>query len=147
MITLLSALLGLLGSGFPKIIEFFQDKVDKNHELNIMNLQLEMAKLNVGAQLQEIQTTENIAEIKALYSTWNTGIHWIDALNALIRPVIAIVLIIVYCSMEYSIFIACREQTLSVSEMSEALWTQEDQSFFTCILAYYFGARTLEKFS
>lgn len=112
-----------------------------------MNLQLEMAKLNVGAQLQEIQTTENIAEIKALYSTWNTGIHWIDALNALIRPVIAIVLIIVYCSMEYSIFIACREQTLSVSEMSEALWTQEDQSFFTCILAYYFGARTLEKFS
>lgn len=41
MITLLSTLVSFLAGGLPKLLDFFQDKSDKKHELALANLQKE----------------------------------------------------------------------------------------------------------
>ncbi len=64
MITLLSTLVSFLAGGLPKLLDFFQDKSDKKHELALANLQkekeLEMIKLGFVAQqrVEEIRTDQ-----------------------------------------------------------------------------------------
>ena len=54
MLTLLSTLISFLMGGVPKLLEFFQDRADKKHELELAQLQiqreLEMRKLGFEAQ-------------------------------------------------------------------------------------------------
>ena len=47
MLTLLSSLLGFGTSFMPKILDYFQDKSDKKHELMLMDKQLEQ-QLKLG---------------------------------------------------------------------------------------------------
>jgi len=41
MLSLLSTLGGLLISGLPKVLDFFQDKADKKHEMELARVQTE----------------------------------------------------------------------------------------------------------
>ena len=41
MITLLTTLLSFLAGGLPKLLDFFQDKSDKKHELALAQMQIE----------------------------------------------------------------------------------------------------------
>ena len=54
MLTLFSTLISFLMGGLPKILDFFQDKSDKKHEMALAQLQiqreLEMRKLGFEAQ-------------------------------------------------------------------------------------------------
>jgi hypothetical protein len=62
MLSLLSTLGGLLISGLPKLLEFFQDKADKKHELALASAQTErelaLAAQGLAAQVkvEEIRT-------------------------------------------------------------------------------------------
>jgi hypothetical protein len=64
MITLFSTLVSFLAGGLPKFLDFFQDKSDKKHELELAKLQmareLEMAEKGFLAQarVEEIGLTK-----------------------------------------------------------------------------------------
>ena len=64
MITLFSTLVSFLAGGLPKFLDFFQDKSDKKHELELAKLQmareLEMAEKGFLAQarVEEIRTDQ-----------------------------------------------------------------------------------------
>ena len=114
MLTLLSTLISFLMGGLPKILDFFQDKADKLHELQLARLQiereLEMRKLGYEAQerVEHIRseqlatesaanTTQALigaqqAEIQAIYAhdtSLNEGTsQWMRNLRASVRPVI-----------------------------------------------------------
>lgn len=145
MITVISSLIGFLGAGLPKFLEYFQDKQDKKHELAVMDRQMAMAKDANTIKLQELQTQENIQEIKSIYKTFNTGIRWVDALNGLVRPIIAFALIGLYIVIEYMIFYIIGTETGYTLEMLEFLWSDEDQALFSGIISYYFGSRAFSK--
>ena len=42
MLTLLSTLISFLMGGLPKILDFFQDRSDKNHEMALAQLQIQL---------------------------------------------------------------------------------------------------------
>jgi hypothetical protein len=71
MLTLLSTLISFLMSGTPKILEFFQDKNDKKHELELARMQTEreMQMLAAGyaaqAKVEEIKTEQVQLETSA----------------------------------------------------------------------------------
>ncbi len=64
MLSLLSTLGGLLISGLPKVLDFFQNKSDQSHELALARLQnemqLQMAAQGFAAQakIEEIRTDQ-----------------------------------------------------------------------------------------
>ena len=90
MLTLFSTLISFLMGGLPKILDFFQDRSDKKHELELAQMQiareLEMRKLgfeaqerveNIHTQQLEIETKSNEkvsmiaaqqAEMQAIYA-------------------------------------------------------------------------------
>ena len=136
MITLLGSLLGFLSAAFPDFLKLFRDTQDRKHELRILELQMEQQAQGHSNRLEEIQVNADIAESRALYQTYNTGIRWVDALNGTVRPVIAYSFFLLYTVVKVMQFSA---------GLPWLLWTEEDQAIFAGIISFYFGQRAMAK--
>ena len=130
MITLLASLLGFISSTFPSFIKFWQDKSDKKHELAILEMQIEADKGKYKQKLEAINAYNDIELSKALYKTYHTGIHFVDALNGTVRPIIAYGFFILYSAIKF---------TKGLS------WEAEDQAIFASVVSFYFGQRGIYK--
>ena len=64
MLTLFSSLISFLMGGLPKILEFFQDRADKKHEIALAAMQtereltLKKAGLEAQERIEHIQTEQ-----------------------------------------------------------------------------------------
>ncbi|NDG05442.1 MAG: hypothetical protein EB121_08890, partial [Alphaproteobacteria bacterium] len=86
MITLLGAIVGFISAAFPDLLKLFKDSQDRKHELTILRLQMEQQAQGHANRLEEIHVQADIAESRALYKTFYSGIRWVDALNGTVRP-------------------------------------------------------------
>jgi len=146
MVTLLSSLLGLVSSLFPHIVSYFKDRADKKHELNIMNLQLKSAKMNIEDRQLVLESKENLKQIDKIYKNHDTKIPFIEGYKQCVMPTIALTLLFLYVIMEFLYFFSFMYgHELRQQEVLHLLWTDEDQAFFCCILSYYFGAKSFKK--
>lgn len=135
----------------PEIIHLFTAKAeaqrhrdDLSHELNMFQAQasheLAMAEKNITAQ----KIDQDTSWIKAVAEANRpTGIKWVDALNATVRPVVTYWF--------FGIFALIRTVDLiktavmgTYGEM-QALWTTDDQQLLGTILGYWFIDRTIGK--
>ena len=75
MITLLSTIVSFLMGGLPKLLDFFQDRADKKHELALAQMQiqreLEMRKAGFEAQerIEHIKSEQLEIETKSSEKT------------------------------------------------------------------------------
>jgi len=103
MMTLLSTLISFLMGGLPKFLDFFQDRSDKKHELDLAKMQtdreLAMAEKGFLAQtrIEEIRTDQvamqtAVQERQALYAhdieIGKGASQWVINLRASVRPLI-----------------------------------------------------------
>ena len=171
MLTLLSTLISFLMGGLPKILDFFQDKADKLHELQLARLQiereLEMRKLGYEAQerVEHIRseqlatesaanTTQAIigaqqAEMQAIYAhdtSLNEGTsQWMRNLRASVRPVITYGFFFLLLFVDVGLFVYGWHQGTSFVELAEMLWDSDTQALFASIIAFHFGGRAFGK--
>ncbi len=136
MMTLLGSLLGFISAAFPDLLKLFRDTQDRKHELKILEMQMVQQAQGHTNRLEEIHVEADIAESRALYKTYNTGIRWVDALNGTVRPVIAYSFFILYAVVKIMQFSA---------GLPWLLWTPEDQAIFAGIISFYFGQRAMSK--
>ena len=171
MLTLLSTLISFLMGGLPKILDFFQDKADKLHELQLARLQiereLEMRKLGYEAQerVEHIRseqlatesaanTTQALigaqqAEMQAIYAhdtAMNEGTsQWMKNLRASVRPVITYGFFFLLLFVDVGLFAYGWHQGASFVELAEMLWDSDTQALFASIIAFHFGGRAFGK--
>jgi hypothetical protein len=145
MITLLASIAGFISSIFPEILKLIKDKNDKAHELNILDRQVEFSKQNNTRYIEEVQASRDFAETISLYSTYKTGINWIDALNGTVRPVLAYSFFALYALIKYSQYKAITSAQGSIIEFLHIIWSIDDQAIFAGIISFYFGQRTFNK--
>ncbi len=171
MLTLLSTLISFLMGGLPKILDFFQDKADKFHELQLARLQiereLEMRKLGYEAQERvehirsEQLTTESAAnttqaligaqqaEIQAIYAhdtSLNEGTsQWMRNLRASVRPVITYGFFFLLLFVDVGLFAYGWHQGATFVDLAEMLWDSDTQALFASIIAFHFGGRAFGK--
>lgn len=142
MISLLGALLGLVGAILPELVKMFQDRQDKRHELALLEMQMQAAEKQHTHRMQEIETKADIAEIRVLHKNYNVGVRWVDALNGTVRPVIAYAFFLLYAAMKgmqaWAVFYT---YDMPLLEALPYVWTVEDQGIFAGIIAFYFGQR------
>ena len=166
MLTLLSTLISFLMGGLPKILDFFQDKADKLHELQLARLQiereLEMRKLGYEAQerVEHIRseqlatesaanTTQALigaqqAEIQAIYAhdtSLNEGTsQWMRNLRASVRPVITYGFFFLLLFVDVGLFAYGWHQGATFVELDS-----DTQALFASIIAFHFGGRAFGK--
>ena len=171
MLTLFSTLISFLMGGLPKLLDFFQDRSDKRHELELAQLQiqreLELRKAGFEAQerVEQIHTQQLMletstqvktslidaqkAEMQAIYAhdtALNEGTsQWMKNLRASVRPVITygffLLLVGIDCALIYHGFTT----NVGFQEMADQLWDDETQALFASIIAFHFGGRAFGK--
>ena len=156
MFTLFTTILSFLTAGIPKVLEFFQDKGDKKHELEMAQLQLtrelELQKAGLASQVKieeikydEIQTTAASSEREALYAhdieIGKNASQWAVNLRMLVRPIITYGLFSVLCFVEIFGFYYAINTGVSFQVAMDNLWDENMQVVWASIVSFWFGSR------
>jgi hypothetical protein len=105
MLSLLGSLLGFGTSFLPKVMDYFQDKSDKKHELMVMEVQIKQQKELALQKLEMVNVEADIREIEALQKSMQpTGVKWVDGLRGSVRPVITYAFFLLFCFVEISAY-------------------------------------------
>jgi len=171
MLTIFSTLVSFLMGGLPKILDFFQDKADKSHELKLAQLQtdreLQLAAAGYLAQqhieeikLDEIKTqtqsAEKVslvdaqkAEMQAIYAhdiSLNEGTSgWMKDLRASVRPVITYGFFFLLVAIDATLAYKGITSGVDFNTLANQLWDDETQALFASIIAFHFGGRAFGK--
>jgi hypothetical protein len=140
MLTLFASIVGFLGSVVPEIFKLIRDKSDKEHELKVLEKQIENSRISFS-NLQEIEA--GTLERKIMYKTYTTKIKWVDALNGSVRPMLAYGFFVFYVFMKIRCCTIASYASL-LSQM-DSLWTENDYAIFAGVISFYFGQRTFSK--
>jgi hypothetical protein len=144
MIALLASVVGYICSIVPELIKILKDKNDKQHELQILDRQLAYDKKKHNAILEEIRYDRDLMEKASIYSTYKSGVSWVDGINAMVRPVLAYSFFCMYVTVKFMQYKAISSSALLV-EYIDVIWNMEDHAIFAGIISFYFGQRTFRK--
>ena len=149
---------GLVGGALPKIIKEVTDSRDHQREIEMLKLQTDL-QLKLADKESEavIITAESgmIAEqmraqtqqLKALYKgSAKSGVGWIDGLNALIRPLTALILIGLFVFVAVIFVIEVMAQldrgVINAIALPNIIFHTVIGEAFTGVLGFLFGYRT-----
>jgi hypothetical protein len=171
MLTLLSTLVSFLMGGLPKILDLFQDRADKSHELKLAQLQTEreMQLLAAGyaaqqhieeIKLDEIKTQTasderrtlvgaQQAEMQAIYAhdtSLNEGTsQFMKDFRASVRPVITYGFFFLLVAIDATLAYKGITSGVEFNALADQLWDNETQALFASIIAFHFGGRAFSK--
>jgi len=159
MFTLLTTLVSFLAGGLPKLMDFFQDKSDKKHELELARMQTEreMQMLKEGyiaqAKVEEIRT-EQIAiqsaekEREALYAhdiaIGQGAAQWVINARAFTRSFITYGLFILFAFVEIFGFMYAWRTGVDFTIALDALWDNETQIIWASVVSFWFGTQAFK---
>lgn len=160
MITLLSTLVSFLAGGLPKILDFFQDKSDKKHEMDLARAQTEreLALAERGfiaqARVEEIRTDQvamqtQVQEREALYNhdiqIGQGASQWVINLRSIVRPVITFGMFGMLLFVNIFGFFYAWHTGVPFDEAMNILWDEDSAIVFSSIIAFWFGTQAFGK--
>lgn len=174
MLTLFSTLLSFLMGGLPKLLDFFQDRADKSHELALAQMQTErelaLKKAGLDAQehieaihLDEIKVQAEVAtqqanvamvnaklqERQALYAhdieISKGAAQWVINARAMVRPVLTYGMFLLLVFVDIAGFLYAWHSNVPFSECLDQLWDNDTQLIWASIVAFWFGSQAFEK--
>ena len=160
MFTLFTTIVSFLTAGVPKVLDFFQDKGDKKHELEMAQLQLtrelELQKAGFVQQakieeikLDEIQTTTASAEQQALYThdieIGKGASQWAVNDRSLVRPIVTYILLLLLVFIEVAGFIYATQTGVPFPVAIDKLWDKDMEVVWASVLSFWFGSRAFAK--
>lgn len=171
MLTLLSTLISFLAGGLPKLLEFFQDRADKSHELKLAQMQtereLQLLQAGYAAQqkVEEIKLDEikvqtaaderqsliaaQQSEMEMIYKhdmSLNEGTsQFIKDLRASVRPVITYGFFFLLVGIDATLAYKGVTSGIDFNMLADQLWDNETQALFASIIAFHFGGRAFGK--
>jgi hypothetical protein len=161
MLSLISTLGGLLVSGLPKLLEFFQNKADQSHEIALARLQNEM-QLQLAAQgfaaqarIEEIRTDQVAMQAEAQMTeaalkhdekVMDKASKWAVNYVATVRPTVTYIFVIelVLVNVGLAWFLLFKEGlgTLTVDQFiiaSNMIFSDDEMAMLGGIIGFWFG--------
>lgn len=160
MLTLISSLLSFFSGGLPNILNFFQDRSDKKHEIDMARLQtereLQMAERGFVAQakveeihLEQAQVEAQAQERNALYNhdieISKGASKWVINIRALVRPIITYGLFGLLVFVEIFGFYYAIHTGEDFQVAMNLLWDDETQIIWASVVSFWFGTQAFKK--
>jgi len=166
MLSLISTIGGLLVSGLPSLLGFFQDKSDKKHELELAQMQtereLQMMERGFIAQqkVEEIRTDQvemqtaaqmqNAAldhdkKVMERASTW--VVNYVGTVRPTVTYLFVIELVLINFWLCYKLFTMPNLIT-GVNDLeiiSEMIFSSDEMAMLGGIIGFWFGSRNWDK--
>ncbi len=144
MLSLLGSLMGFGTSFLPKVMDYFQDKQDKAHELRLMDKQLENQKVLGAQKLQMTHVEADIRESEALLKhdakLQNKASPWVVNLAASVRPVVTYLLFLEIFVLTFAVQFGFIDK-----EQYQLIWSSEMSAVWAGIVSFWFGSRTMAR--
>jgi hypothetical protein len=146
--------------GLPKVLAFFQDKSDKQHELAMAQMQMDqqLRMQQAGFQSQEhiedikthqIETQTAGAERLALYQhdieIGKGASQWIINLRASVRPIVTYLFVLLLMIVDISGIWWAWSTGLSFYEAMKVIFDQDEMQILVSIIAFWFGTQAFSK--
>lgn len=160
MLTLISTALSFLMGGLPKLMDFFQDKSDKAHELQLAQMQTEreMQMLKEGyvaqARVEEIRTDQiamqtQVAERQALYAhdiaIGQGASQWVINLRASVRPAVTYLFVFLLIVVDCASIVWAWSTGTSFVEAIPMVFDDDEMQILSSIIAFWFGTQAFAK--
>ena len=146
--------------GVPKLLDFFQDKSDKSHELQMAQMQTEreLKMLEAGyvaqAKVEEIHT-EQIAiqsaekEREALYThdiaLGEGAAQWVINARAFTRSFITYGMFFMFMFVEVFGFLYAWKTGINFEVALDVLWDNDTQTIWASVVSFWFGTQAFKK--
>lgn len=147
LLSLLSPLLGILGSLLPNIVRIFEKREENKHEIELTKLKMDAAALQAEAAL-DVETVKAIVtegqSIRVHDSSLDGG-KFLNALRASIRPVVTYVFFFTFILIKIVAMATMISIGADIPTIIATVWDTETMALFSTIMAFWFGSRFLEK--
>jgi len=162
MLSLFSTLGGLLISGLPKLLEFFQNKNDQKHELALAQIQVQM-QLQMMAQgfaaqerMEEIRTDQIAMETDAQMTVaaydhdkavLAKAAGWVSSYVGTVRPTVTYIFILELCAINawIALYVYNNPQLVlnmdDLVRLSDVIFSSDEMAMLGAIVGYWFGSR------
>ena len=166
MLSLFSTLGGLLISGLPKLLEYFQDKFDKQHELKLAQMQTEreLQMLERGyiaqAKVEEIRTDQiainaDMEMTKAAYEhdakVLERAAPWVSSFVGTVRPVVTYLFVLELFVINVGIGIYVYNHPGLINSVDDLIkiateiFSDDEMAMLGGIIGFWFGSRNWGK--
>ena len=160
MMTILSTVISFLIGGVPKLMDMFQDRADKKHELELARMQTErevqMMKEGYAAQakVEEIRTEQvqinadaqtHMALLQHDTESAKGASLWVINARAMVRPAITYGMFLLLAFVDIFGFYYAIHTDVPFNDALNQLWDDESQQIFASIIAFYFGGQAFKK--
>lgn len=166
MLSLFSTLGGLLISGLPKLLEYFQNKSDQAHELALARIQtekeLQMLAQGFAAQqrIEEIRTDQiamqtdaemTVAAYDHDKAVLEKAAGWVSSYVGTVRPTITYIFVVELCLINAWIaYYVYNHPGLVVTiddlvRLSDVIFSSDEMAMLGAIIGYWFGSRGWSK--
>jgi hypothetical protein len=166
MLSLFSTLGGLLISGLPKLLEFFQNKADQAHELRLAQvqtereLQLAAAGFAAQARVEEIRTEQVTMETDARMTeaalahdqkVLEKASKWVANYVGTVRPTVTYIFVLeLVCINAFMAWYLYQTPGLITSiddviRYADLIFSTDEMAMLGAIVGYWFGSRGWQK--
>ena len=162
MLSLISTLGGLLISGLPKLLDFFQNKADQKHELALAQIQVQM-QLQMMAQgfaaqerMEEIRTDQvamqseaqmTEAALKHDEKVLERASQWVANYVGTVRPTVTYIFVFELCAINAWIAYYIYSRPSLVMSMDDLIrlydiiFSTDEMAMLGGIIGFWFGSR------
>ena len=156
MLTLISTALSFLMGGLPKLLNFFQDRSDKAHELELAKMQTEreLQMLERGyiaqARIEEIRTDQiqmetQAVERSAMYQhdieIGKGASQWIINLRASVRPMVTYLFVFLLIVVDIASIWWAWSVGAPFAESVTMIFDDQEMQILASIIAFWFGTQ------
>lgn len=166
MLSLISTLGGLLISGLPKLLEYFQNKADQQHELALARMQnereLALAAQGYAAQqkIEEIRTDQVMMQTEAQMTeaalkhdekVLEKASQWVASYVGTVRPTVTYIFVIelVLINAFMAIYLWNHPTLITniddVVKYSALIFSSDEMAMLGGIIGFWFGSRQWSK--
>lgn len=166
MLSLFSTLGGLLISGLPKLLEYFQNKADQKHELELARMQtereLQLAAAGFAAQARveeirteqvQMQTDAQMTEAALAHDAQvlEKAGAWVSSYVGTVRPTVTYIFVVELVAINaFMAWYLYQHPTLiqsidDVIRYSDLIFSSDEMAMLGGIIGFWFGSRGWSK--
>jgi len=150
--TLLGGVFGGVLRLAPEIFKIFDKKNERDHELRMVQAEMEFAKIKGEIAMRQVEAAMTMAEVDAIGQAFkeqsetakNAG-RFVSAISALVRPTVTYAFLGLYAAVKIAAFMIAIQQNGDWKEVLIQMWGSDDLAVFNMVISFWFVGRVYER--
>jgi len=150
--TLLGGVFGGILRLAPEIFKIFDKKNERDHELRMVQAEMEFAKIKGEIAMRQVEAAMTMAEVDAIGQAFkeqsetakNAG-KFVSAISALVRPTVTYAFLGLYAAVKIAAFMIAIQQNGDWKEVLIQMWGSDDLAVFNMVISFWFVGRVYER--